>query len=137
MMTGAMGRYGMGWDVAERHHTRFLSHGGIAPDFSAYVALLPDERKGVVLLFNVNHAAVSLSLAEVGAGVSDLIAGHEPDPLRFGFIPWVLRGLLLLAVLQIVGIVGTLQRRLCRRCSATRTIARSGDARGCAASRLR
>ena len=46
-------------------------------------------------------------------GVAALLAGQQPAPIRFGFIPWVMRGLLLIPLLQIVGVVATL--RLLRR----------------------
>jgi hypothetical protein len=77
------------------------------------MALLPEQKKGVVLLVNANHFTGELTLTEVGAGVAALLAGNAAAPIQFGFIPWVLRGLLLIPVLQIAGVVATL--RLLRR----------------------
>ena len=41
------------------------SHSGIVPDFSAFMALLPEQKKGVVLLFNADHFTMQLTLTEV------------------------------------------------------------------------
>ena len=47
--------YGMGWFVNKIGRTTFVSHAGNVPDFSAYMALLPEQKKGVVLLVNADH----------------------------------------------------------------------------------
>jgi CubicO group peptidase (beta-lactamase class C family) len=103
------GRYGMGWFVADTNRTKILSHGGNVPDFSAYMALLPEERKGVVLLVNADHYGLPLILEEVGSGVTALLAGQQPPTVRLGFIPWALRLLPLIPLLQVAGVIATLR----------------------------
>jgi CubicO group peptidase (beta-lactamase class C family) len=102
------GQYGMGWYIEQQDQTRVDSHSGMMPDFYAYVALLPEQKKGVVLLVNVNHFTMQLTLTEIGTGVLRLIAGDPPAPVQFGAIPWMQRGLLLIPLLQITGVAVTL-----------------------------
>jgi len=108
-LMGVVGQYGMGWFTEEDSQKRIIWHDGIVPDFMAYIALLPEERRGLVLLFNADHFLMTLALLKAGAGVTTLLAGDQPGPVRFRFIPWVLRGLLLIPFLQIVGVVTALR----------------------------
>jgi CubicO group peptidase (beta-lactamase class C family) len=109
-----LGQYGMGWFVSEIGQTKLVWHNGTNPDFAAYMALLPEQKKGVVLLFNASHHWMNPVLSTVGEGVAALLAGDQPAPIPYvGMIPWMLRGLLLIPALQIVGVVATL--RLLRR----------------------
>jgi CubicO group peptidase (beta-lactamase class C family) len=110
----SLGQYGMGWFVDKIGQTKLVWHNGTNPGFGSYMALLPGQKKGVVLLFNANHHWMTPVLSDLGAGVAALLAGEQPEPVPFvGLIPWILRGLLLIPVLQIVGAVATL--RLLRR----------------------
>ena len=109
----SLGKYGMGWFDGSIGQTRILWHNGTVPDFASYMALLPEQKKGVVILVNADHFLMDPVLTEVGTGVATLLAGERPAPSQFGFVPWVMRGLLLIPVLQIVGVVATL--RLLRR----------------------
>ena len=104
----AKGHYGMGWYIEQREGMTFIHHTGMCPDFYAYMALLPEQKKGVVLLVNTNHFVGEFTSTEVGDGVSALLAGRQPAPIEYGMIPWVLRGLLLVPLLQIAGVVATL-----------------------------
>ncbi|MCK4473524.1 MAG: beta-lactamase family protein [Anaerolineae bacterium] len=110
----SLGQYGMGWYVDKIGQTKLVWHSGTCPDFGAYMALLPKQKKGVVLLFNASHHWMNPVLSTVGEGVAALLAGDQPAPISFvGMIPWMLRGLLLIPALQIAGVVATL--RLLRR----------------------
>lgn len=104
----SVGKYGMGWYASDAGSTQVLWHTGMVPDFAAYMALIPEQRKGVVLLMNADHFLMSPILSEMGAGVAALLAGETPAPLRFGFLPWATRGLLLIPVLQVLGVIATL-----------------------------
>jgi CubicO group peptidase (beta-lactamase class C family) len=110
----SMGQYGMGWFADTIGQTKLVWHSGTLPDFGAYMALLPEQQKGVVLLFNACHHWMNPVTAEVGGGVAALLAGQQPVRLPFvGMFPWALRGQLLLPVFQIMSVVATL--RLLRR----------------------
>jgi CubicO group peptidase (beta-lactamase class C family) len=103
------GKYGMGWFDDNLGQTQTFSHGGNVPDFSAYMALLPELETGVVLLVNADHYGLPIVLMEVGAGVTALLAGQQPPPVRLGFLPWATRLLLLIPLLQIAGVFATLR----------------------------
>ena len=81
----------MGWFVTDIGQTKIVWHGGNVPDFSSFMALLPEQKKGVVLLVNADHYGLPFILAEVGMGVAALLAGQQPAPIRLGFIPWAMR----------------------------------------------
>jgi CubicO group peptidase (beta-lactamase class C family) len=108
-MGNSMGKYGMGWYVSEIGQTKIAWHTGMVPDFSSYMALLPEQKKGVVLLINADHFMMNPALAEVGGGVASLLAGDQPAPIQFGFIPWAMRSLLLIPLIQIIGVAATLR----------------------------
>jgi len=106
---GPPGWYGMGWYIVEQGQTSLLFHSGMIPSFYTYIALQPEHKKGVVLLVNANHFTGQLTLTEVGDGVTALLAGNPPAPVKFGAVPWVVRGLMLVPFLQIVDVVATLK----------------------------
>jgi len=108
------GKYGMGWFVDEIGGAKLVWHSGTVPDFGAYMALLPEQKRGVVLLFNACHHWFNPVLIEFGMGVAALLAGEQYSPTSFfGVLPWMLRGQLLIPALQIVDVATTL--RLLRR----------------------
>jgi len=110
VMGASVAVYGMGWWVARIGRARVVSHGGIVPDFSSYMALLPEQKKGVVLLVNAGHYGLPFVLPEVGDGVAALLAGGQPPPIRLGFLPWAMRALPLMPLLQIADVFATLRR---------------------------
>jgi len=113
VMGRPIAQYGMGWLVSEIGQTKIVSHGGTLPDFGSHMALLPEQKKGVVLLYNANNHWMMPVLEEFGAGVDALLAGEQPAPAPIpftGMIPWALRGLLLIPALQIAGVAATLRQ---------------------------
>jgi CubicO group peptidase (beta-lactamase class C family) len=101
------GRYGMGWYERDLGPTKTYSHAGNVPDFSAFMALVPEQKRGVVLLFNADPYGMPPVTEEVGMGVTALLAGQEPPPIRLDFIQWIMRLLPLIPVLQMVGVLAT------------------------------
>lgn len=107
----SLGRYGMGWFDDEIGNTKLVWHGGTLPHFGAYMALLPEKRKGVVLLFNACHHWMTPVLADLGTGVAAMLADERPAPVPFvRVIPWALRSQLLIPALQVAGAFVTLRR---------------------------
>jgi len=107
----SLGQYGMGWFVDKIGQAKIVWHSGTLPDFAAYMALLPEQKQGVVLLFNACHHWMNPVLTEAGTGVAALLAGDRPRrtvPI-VGMIPSMLRGQLLLPALQVAGVVATLR----------------------------
>ncbi|HEX9027794.1 MAG TPA: serine hydrolase domain-containing protein [Anaerolineales bacterium] len=107
----SLGKYGMGWFASKTGQTGLLWHGGTMPDFSAYMALLPEQKKGLVLLFNADHHWMNPVLAEFGTGAAALLAGERPAPLPFvAGIPWMLRLQLLIPVFLMASVAATLRQ---------------------------
>jgi hypothetical protein len=105
------GQYGMGWFIEQTGQTKIVSHPGTLPDFFAYMAIVPEQNKGVVLLVNANQLMMDLAQWEFGAGVAKLLAGERSVPNRSGaIIRWALRSLPLIPILQIAGVAATLRR---------------------------
>jgi CubicO group peptidase (beta-lactamase class C family) len=110
----SFGKYGMGWFVDEIGQTKLVWHGGTLPHFGAYMALLLEQKKGIVLLFNACQHWMNPVLADFGNSATALLAGEQPDPLPFfHVVPWALRGQLLIPALQVAAVAATL--RLLRR----------------------
>ena len=72
------------------------------------MGLLPEQRRGLVLLVNADHG-LPFVLMEVGEGAAALLAGQQPPPIRFAFIPWTMRALPLIPLLQIAGVAATVR----------------------------
>jgi CubicO group peptidase (beta-lactamase class C family) len=70
IMSKPAGAYGMGWFIDEIGQRRILWHDGTLPDFYAYMALVPEHQKGIVLLVNANHMMMTFALREVGVARS-------------------------------------------------------------------
>jgi CubicO group peptidase (beta-lactamase class C family) len=104
------GKYGMGWVDMDLGSIKTYSHSGNVPDFSAYMALVPGQKKGVVLLLNADPYGLPPITEEVGMNVTALLAGEQPAPIRLEFIQWVMRFLPLIPLLQVVEIIATLRR---------------------------
>lgn len=103
--------YGMGWFINNIDGVKVIAHGGNVPEFASYMAIIPEQKKGVVLLVNSDQWGLPLILMEVGDGVSALLAGRQPPPIKLGFFPWIMRTLPLIPLFQIAGILA-LGRRL-------------------------
>jgi CubicO group peptidase (beta-lactamase class C family) len=103
------GLYGMGWFDIDMGQTKTYSHGGNVPDFSAFMALVPEQKRGVVLLANADPYGLPIIMKEVGDGVTALLAGQQPAPIRLDFIQWIMRFLPVIPLLQIVGVLATLR----------------------------
>jgi hypothetical protein len=83
----------------------------MVPDYASYMGLLPEQGKGIILLMNVDHFMLNPILVELGGGAAAILAGEQPAPPQLTFIPWLMRTLLLIPLLQVVGIFLTWRRR--------------------------
>ena len=106
----ASGLYGMGWFDLDVGRTKTFSHSGNVPDFSAFMALIPEQKKGVVLLLNADPYGLPPITGEIGLNLTAVLAGQQPAPIRLDFIQWIMRLLPLIPLLQIVGVFSTLRR---------------------------
>jgi CubicO group peptidase (beta-lactamase class C family) len=106
----SIGKYGMGWESRVEGNTTLVSHSGIVPEFGAFAGLIPDQKKGIILLYNVNHALIKLTFDEFGVGATERLAGVTPSRKLFGFAPWLMRSMALIPVFQLIGVVLTFKR---------------------------
>ena len=104
------GDYGMGWFVTESEEGQRIWHYGEVPDYYAYMALLPGQNKGIVLLVNTNHQMYTFALLSAAEGAVDLLSGIEPAANQWGLLPWILRLLWLLPLLQVFIVVKFIRR---------------------------
>lgn len=109
VMGMSMGRYAMGWFIEDRGNARIAWHDGVVQDFFSYMAIVPDQHRGIVLLLNADHFLMQLYGSEVGMGLAMRLAGLPPDPIRLGVLPWAPRLMVAIPVLQAVGIVQSLR----------------------------
>ena len=105
-----LGWYGMGWFVKEISAGNLVFHYGEVPDGFAYMALLPEQERGLVLLVNTNQQAYTFTMLAMAEEAALMLAGIPPQPGGWGILPWALRALLLLPVLQGVLIFAGLRR---------------------------
>jgi hypothetical protein len=105
-----MGSYAMGWFVEETAHGTVISHHGTVPNFFAFMALLPECRRGMVVLVNGNHLVWDVALQDICMNATSFLAGAQPTPASMASVVWGVRGALLIPLLQLAGIVVTLRR---------------------------
>ena len=101
--------YGMGWYIGEQGRLKVIHHSVLTPDFFASIVMLPDQKKGLVLLANADHFLMQPIMAEVEAGLARLLAGEPAGPIRWGPLAWLTRGLLVLPAMQIVEVAAALR----------------------------
>ncbi|UCH60865.1 MAG: hypothetical protein JSV61_05130, partial [Anaerolineales bacterium] len=107
------GYYAMGWVSQVFGKSTIVSHSGIVPDFGAFAGLVPEQKKGIVLLYNANHAMIKPALDEFGLGAAQQLAGERREGTIFGALYLGMRAMLLIPVFQIASLIATL--RLLRR----------------------
>ncbi len=105
-----IGSYAMGWVSQVTGKSTIVSHGGIVPDFGAFAGLVPEQKKGIVLLYNANHAMVKMTFDEFGLGAAQRLAGETPSKTLFGAAPWLMRSMVLIPILQVIGVALTLRQ---------------------------
>jgi hypothetical protein len=103
------GKYGMGWFDIDLGDTKTFTHSGNVPDFSAYMGFIPAQSKGLVILFNADPYGLPPITEEIGMGMITVLAGKQPEPIKWGFFQWIFRLLPLLPLLQVLGIITTLR----------------------------
>jgi hypothetical protein len=104
-----VGYYGMGWVNQEIDKVRVVSHAGNVPNYSAFMGLVPEQKRGAIVLLNADPYGLPIITDEIGMGVTALLAGQQPAPIKLDFIQWIMRLLPLLPLLQVVGVFATLR----------------------------
>jgi CubicO group peptidase (beta-lactamase class C family) len=114
--------YGMGWFIGPVNDIPAIHHQGETFNFQANVVLVPQSRRGVVVLMNAENSLDLFTNGRMGTivdGVTSLLEGREPpSPPSNVVIFIVYAALFTLLVLQARGIaksVGALRRGRIRR----------------------
>ncbi len=105
-----LGSYAMGWESQATGNSTIVSHSGTVPDFGSFAALVPEQRKGLILLFNVNHGLAKITFDEFGVGAAERLAGETPSKTVFGWSPWLMRAIALIPLFLLIDVTGTLKR---------------------------
>jgi CubicO group peptidase (beta-lactamase class C family) len=106
----SMGSYAMGWFSQVFGKSTIVSHSGIVPDFGAFAGFVPEQKKGIALLYNANHVMIKMTFDELGMGAAQRLAGEVPSKTMFGCALWLMRGMALIPILQVVGVAATLRQ---------------------------
>ncbi len=100
--------YGMGWFVGPLNGIPAIHHQGETFNFHANVVLIPQSRRGVVVLMNAENSLdlfINGRMGTIAAGVTSLLEGREPpSPPSTVAIFIVYAALFALLVLQARGI---------------------------------
>jgi CubicO group peptidase (beta-lactamase class C family) len=104
------GKYGMGWFDKDMGGLKTYTHAGNVPDFSAFMAIIPELKKGLVLLLNADPYGMPPITEEIGLNLTALLARQPLAPIKLDFIQWVMRLLPFIPLLQLVDIIATLRR---------------------------
>jgi Beta-lactamase len=101
--------YGMGWFVGPLNDIPVIHHQGETFNFHSNVVLIPQSRKGVVVLMNAENSLdlfTSGRMGTIAAGVASLLQGQEPPSPPSSIAIFIVYGALFaLLVLQARGIV--------------------------------
>jgi CubicO group peptidase (beta-lactamase class C family) len=87
---GVATEYAMGWFVRTRGGRTIVEHSGVLSVFHADAALLPQERTGVVFLYNAQSLpSAILTFPDIQAGVLARLTGSAPPaPHAFTITAW-------------------------------------------------
>jgi len=102
--------YGMGWFIKQSSQGQLIYHYGEVPDYFAYMALLPEQNRAMVLLVNTNHQLYTFALLDAGEAAALQLAGVSPKPNAWGILSWAMPAILIIPILQIIFIIVTLLR---------------------------
>lgn len=85
-------RYGLGWREMPLAGVRSVQHGGVLPDYSGKMILLPDQRAAVVVLTNVSTLApfgLRPTSHALAGDIARYLAGGPLDLPRIGLWRWL------------------------------------------------
>jgi CubicO group peptidase (beta-lactamase class C family) len=73
------GSYAMGWQTGSENEKRIIEHNGILSTFYADAVLIPDERFGIILLYDVHSLPQDiLAFPKIKRGLIAILADRKP-----------------------------------------------------------
>ncbi len=103
--------YGMGWFIRETPLGSMVWHYGEVPDSYAYMAMLPEQNTGLILLVNTNQHFYTYALNEVGDQAFAFLTDNTIKKNPWHLLPWILRSLVILPLIQLVVMVSKIKKR--------------------------
>jgi len=97
----------MGWFSGKRNGVAVIGHPGDSSNFHGDMMLVPEGRYGIVLLMNSNNRIAGERMRGIVDGVTSLLLGQQPPPVEpsNGTVDIILRGILVLAVVQLLAMI--------------------------------
>ncbi|MBD2408908.1 beta-lactamase family protein [Leptolyngbya sp. FACHB-402] len=93
--------YAMGWFVTTENGRKTLQHNGILSTFYTDVAVLPDEKYGIALLYTISATSlIAFALPQIKAGLIQLLTDGMLPPDSFNINLWGIS----LAILTTIGV---------------------------------
>ncbi|HEY9662371.1 MAG TPA: serine hydrolase, partial [Allocoleopsis sp.] len=92
--------YAMGWFVATENGKKILQHNGILSVFYTDAAVLPSEKYGIALLYNISALPlIAFALPQIKSGLIQLLTEGTLPPDGFNINLWGIS----LAILTAIG----------------------------------
>ena len=94
--------YGMGWFNGSENGESVLEHNGILSTFYTDVVLLPKEKYGIALLYNISALPlITLAFPQIKTGLMQLLTDRQPAADGFSINLWGMT----IALLMFIGIM--------------------------------
>ena len=93
--------YGMGWYKGSENGEPVIEHGGILSTFSTDVVLLPKEKYGIALLYNIYASPLIPALPQIKTGLIQLLKDGQPAAGGFSITLWGIA----IALLMFIGVM--------------------------------
>lgn len=94
--------YGMGWFKGSENGETAIKHNGILSTFYTDVVLLPKEKYGIALLYNINASPlISMAFPQIKSGLIQLLNDGQPAAGGFSITLWGIA----IALLMFIGVM--------------------------------
>ena len=93
--------YAMGWFKGSDNGEPVIENGGILSTFSTYVGLLPKEKYGIALLYNIYAWPLMAALPQIKTGLIQLLKDGQPASGGFSVTLWGIA----IALLMFIGVM--------------------------------
>jgi len=93
--------YGMGWFKGSENGEPAIEHNGMLSTFYTEVVLLPKEKYGIALLYNINAWPLSAAFPQIKTGLIQLLKDGQPAAGGFSITLWGIA----IALLMFIGVM--------------------------------
>ena len=93
--------YGMGWVKGSKNGEPAIEHNGVLSTFYTDVVLLPKEKYGIALLYNINAWPLTAAFPQIKTGLIQLLKDGQPAAGGFSITLWGIA----IALLMFIGVM--------------------------------